>query len=249
MPSQKKATKGSGKKVSSNKQMSGGEKRSLVKTPSTAPPPKSPSLTSLPAADVSGSPKKQAAPPSRKASKTDKHSGAGHDGAAKKGGAGGRYAWGREGDDGDEGGAMDAGDPNYDDETPTKTTKTTQIATAAPASPTKPSTATPAAAKDAGIVAEVAKEVAKIAVKVSELTKIVDVMIGGKAAATSTTNDSVCSCCSRLFVVKEKGVWICWHCDPSNNTNWHCHCVKPSHALYPPLPPLSSLPPLPTIKH
>lgn len=56
---------------------------------------------------------------SRKATKTDKisHSGSGNTGDAKKGGAGGKYTWGKDGERDDEvGAAMDKGDPNYEEE-------------------------------------------------------------------------------------------------------------------------------------
>eukprot|EP00462_Mataza_sp_D1_P001801 CAMPEP_0175097520 /NCGR_PEP_ID=MMETSP0086_2-20121207/5334_1 /TAXON_ID=136419 /ORGANISM="Unknown Unknown, Strain D1" /LENGTH=67 /DNA_ID=CAMNT_0016371043 /DNA_START=54 /DNA_END=257 /DNA_ORIENTATION=- len=52
----------------------------------------------------------------RKATKTDKisHSGSGNTGGAKKGGGGGKYTWGKEGDDEPGPVALDKGDPNYD---------------------------------------------------------------------------------------------------------------------------------------
>jgi len=42
------------------------------------------------------------------------HSGSGNTGRAKKGGGGGKYTWGKEGDDEPGPAALDEGDPNYD---------------------------------------------------------------------------------------------------------------------------------------
>lgn len=55
----------------------------------------------------------------RKATKTDKisHSGTGNNGAAKKGGAGGKGTWGKPGDEQNPSPiALDKGDPMFDDE-------------------------------------------------------------------------------------------------------------------------------------
>lgn len=76
--------------------------------------------------------------------------------------------------------------------------------------------------EDQKTVQEISGKVAVIAVKVAALTQVVQQM---KQCVQSKPPSNFCPCCERMCVVKEKGDWICWFCDPSNNTAWHCRCV------------------------